>query len=694
MYYEEIDYNKLIIVKMEDLTTNYIKELFRSKQIIDSCGTVFIVDEEERYLGCVTRGDVVRAVHNNEDIRVNTNSKYVLDDRDKYDKIYEIEHNFKSIVIVPLLDKEHKHILKGIRLRAKYEMIRDDYFRWTDAVFINSYEFKNYIKVNNCKKVYVVGVDMAHMLCCGRLLKDNGIIDRVEYVCMDEKMIRAWISRTKEIVITYSEWLERPEEAYILTDVEMFDERAIDKEIAWVPVPELVDVLSKYGVGVRYISIPDSMKMEKEDPDIYFFENGFEIWAKAEEGTYKEKKEKYEHLKKDLLGVRLSKNDKGIVCVNDYTSKYVNFYGGCRIITETKRKNNIYILGPCIVVGTFCDDEHTVGSYLQDMTKDYNVVLLGGVQPSNFIGLLGQIKVKNGDIIYIISRQKYLKRYDVDMTEAFVRLYEQKGRFFYDQPMHCNNDGNKCVAEQIYQDLQTVRHSNAIGDIHDDQERWIEEYHSESDEYADNQELNIYKSFLKKEMVQIQGRIGAIVMNCNPFTKGHLYLIETAAEQVDFLYIFVVSENKSEICFEDRIELVKKGTAHINNVKVLPSGQFVLSVHTFSQYFEKEEIQDQVVDASQDVEIFAKHIAPVLNINVRFVGEEPLDLITKQYNQTLQRILPDYGIEVCVVPRKQINGEIVSASKVRKLIKEDKIQETKDLVPKYTYEYIVKKYGE
>ena len=37
------------------------------------------------------------------------------------------------------------------------------------------------------------------------------------------------------------------------------------------------------------------------------------------------------------------------------------------------------------------------------------------------------------------------------------------------------------------------------------------------------------------------GTVGAIVMNCNPFTMGHRYLIETAASQVDRLYVFVLS---------------------------------------------------------------------------------------------------------------------------------------------------------
>lgn len=66
-------------------------------------------------------------------------------------------------------------------------------------------------------------------------------------------------------------------------------------------------------------------------------------------------------------------------------------------------------------------------------------------------------------------------------------------------------------------------------------------------ENIQNQELEEYLDSLKKYRVQgyEDKKIGAIVMNCNPFTLGHRYLIETASKQVDTLYIFVVEENKS-----------------------------------------------------------------------------------------------------------------------------------------------------
>jgi len=85
-------------------------------------------------------------------------------------------------------------------------------------------------------------------------------------------------------------------------------------------------------------------------------------------------------------------------------------------------------------------------------------------------------------------------------------------------------------------------------------------------------------------------------MNCNPFTLRHRYLIEKALEQCGYLIIFVVQEDKSAFPFEDRLRLVREGTADLDHVAVIPSGKFVLSSLTFSEYFNKAEMQGRTVD--------------------------------------------------------------------------------------------------
>jgi [citrate (pro-3S)-lyase] ligase len=200
-------------------------------------------------------------------------------------------------------------------------------------------------------------------------------------------------------------------------------------------------------------------------------------------------------------------------------------------------------------------------------------------------------------------------------------------------------------------------------------------------------ELGDYLSFLESQKADAEGTIGAVVMNCNPFTLGHRYLIERASAECDFLYVFVVEEDKSEYSFENRIALVEKGVSGLRNVKVLPSGKFIISTLTLPEYFEKS--KEITIDATYDIETFARHIAPALNISKRFAGDEPTSYITRQYNQAMRDILPKHRIEFIVFKRKEFDGIPVSASIVRGLVKEGKYEDVKNLVPESTYEFLM-----
>ena len=184
---------------------------------------------------------------------------------------------------------------------------------------------------------------------------------------------------------------------------------------------------------------------------------------------------------------------------------------------------------------------------------------------------------------------------------------------------------------------------------------------------------------------------GAIVMNCNPFTLGHKYLIEQAVKQVDYLYIFVVEEDKSDFSFNDRLFLVEEDTKSLSNVSVLRSGKYIISAVTFPEYFIKDSLKEIPIDPSMDIEIFAKQIAPVLHISKRFVGHEPFDPVTRQYNQMMKSILPKHGIQLIEFERvnDSVNGNaLISASKVRALMKENRWEDIKTLVPETTYVYL------
>ena len=184
------------------------------------------------------------------------------------------------------------------------------------------------------------------------------------------------------------------------------------------------------------------------------------------------------------------------------------------------------------------------------------------------------------------------------------------------------------------------------------------------------------------------GKIGAAVMNCNPFTKGHRYLIETAAGACDHLYVFVLSEDKSQFSAQDRMMLVKAGTADLTNVTVLPTGPYLISSATFPTYFLKEREKAQTVQCRLDIEVFAKYYAPRFGITHRFVGTEPLSQMINQYNEALLQYLPEHGIQVCQIPRLEAGGTPISASFVRSLLGKGEDAVLQTLVPETTYTYL------
>lgn len=201
--------------------------------------------------------------------------------------------------------------------------------------------------------------------------------------------------------------------------------------------------------------------------------------------------------------------------------------------------------------------------------------------------------------------------------------------------------------------------------------------------------INSYIDKLKKQYSLMESKErGAIVMNCNPLTLGHLYLIEEAAKQCEELLIFIVEENKSLFPFEDRYDLVKRGTNHISNVKVIKGGEYIISSATFPSYFLREKNDVLTAYTSLDASIFGEYFVSQLNIKKRYIGEEPYCEVTNAYNNSLKNILPKYGVEVIEIKRKEQNSMPISASRVREHIRENQMEKILNLVPKVTYDFL------
>ena len=178
---------------------------------------------------------------------------------------------------------------------------------------------------------------------------------------------------------------------------------------------------------------------------------------------------------------------------------------------------------------------------------------------------------------------------------------------------------------------------------------------------------------------------GCIVMNCNPFTLGHRYLIEQAAKQVERLYVMVVKEDCSLFAYTERKAMVEQGVADIENVSVIDGSDYAISRATFPTYFLKR--LDDAADTQMllDLDLFRRHIAPALGATVRFVGTEPTDQLTRRYNQLMHEALKD----VREINRLEKDGNAVSASRVRKAMEEGDMNTIRQLVPPTTLPYII-----
>lgn len=227
--------------------------------------------------------------------------------------------------------------------------------------------------------------------------------------------------------------------------------------------------------------------------------------------------------------------------------------------------------------------------------------------------------------------------------------------------------------------------------------------------------------------------IGVIVMNANPFTLGHRYLIEQAAQQVDRLFIIPVMEDGGEhqpsrslFPYAERKAMMEAAVAQSNKVSkfqsnslplregrggvfVLEGSPYAISAATFPTYFLKQLSAAADTQMLLDIDIFCRHIAPALGATIRFVGSEPNDALTRRYNELLAQQLPLHALRLVEIPRltaitspstpaspvccdhvaTQQSAPAISASLVRKALAEGRFAGAAALVPPTTTPYLL-----
>ena len=365
------------------------------------------------------------------------------------------------------------------------------------------------------------------------------------------------------------------------------------------------------------------------------------------------------------------------------------------------------------------------------IAKEFNILFLSFLQPFYYIGgykptdsqkIIFDRSGWDGSILPLIHSKEHLDSMiseslkmmknikNIDYITDLTHIFSGHANIYRDV-VHVTERGNEIIAENIYRVL--VKHlQEKNSDLYEKPTKKevqesvnifdgtlemqmrkknvpeIQDDDGLSDEQ--NAEFRKYLEYLKNERYDARGNIGAIVMNCNPFTNGHRYLVERASSGMDFLYVFVVEEDKSFFPFADRFKLVSEGLADLKNVRVLRSGKFIISTITFPSYFSKDSVKEVAVDTSLDLRLFGKYIAPALGIGTRFAGSEPTDMVTSQYNKAMRETLLQYGVKFVEFERITANDTVISASNVRALLEKRDLDGIRNLVPDVTYKYLLK----
>ncbi len=183
---------------------------------------------------------------------------------------------------------------------------------------------------------------------------------------------------------------------------------------------------------------------------------------------------------------------------------------------------------------------------------------------------------------------------------------------------------------------------------------------------------------------------GAIVINGNPLTLGHLGLIKRAAQLHELLIVFIVETDLSDFSYEERYTMMINATKDIGNVVVIPSTKYIISRSTFPTYFIKEDSERSLEFAKLDVTIFKEYFMDIFNISTRYIGEETNSMMV-MYNNVLKSILKD---QLVMIKRYEMNNEVISASLVRGLMKQGKKEEALKMIPPVNWEIVIKKYND
>lgn len=370
-------------------------------------------------------------------------------------------------------------------------------------------------------------------------------------------------------------------------------------------------------------------------------------------------------------------------------------------IGEDKR-SCIYIFGSCFSYGACVPCEYRISSILQMLRPDYRIINNGvknGRSILNDVLYILNTPIKKGDIlidinVYTSTTKNIICSYEpiLDFNKYLNTNINEKCQFL-DNTFHANIEVTNITAQYL---AQITPKTKSV--IDNTCRRYFEEENKISkintQKILGKSLMSSYLDYINAHKKQISGNkvVGSVILTANPITKGHEHLIKIAKSKCDLLYIFIVEEDSFEFSTSERMDLVRTVISD-NNIIILSTGKVMTARYTFPDYYQKSHAKaESKINPISDLHfyLFGSVVAPILGITKRFVGEEIIGSVTDYYNKKLQSILPSYNIDVEIIPRLcDYNGSIISGSKVRQMINNQKFDSLSDSLSPRILEYIL-----
>ncbi len=643
--------------------------------------------------GMVTLGDLMRAERvGGQSVRINRNFTSVT--REEYIRARELFRNHPSIHDIPVLDENHAVI--GAFSRFDDLLFLKYWDGWEHSrftgYFLRSFPVLALVEPVNgteaeweqFERFYAKLTEKGWS--CDRIRWDQipvSYADHDKIVFVDEEqrrgakaiMLIRGMNYSSDFTMTYCELV-----------------RAVSEP----PADILLKELENRGVRILmlYVRIPDNDY--QRGIDAAFARRSSTIRGASARVCPEEGRDFYEELYTEEYARLVGNHSFTIEKQNSFTflqdcdEEYFHISGGVRRTTGVPEsaRSSIYFFGPCITVGAFVEDRHTIESQLQEMLNEGGYpakVVNCGCWESQYSELIRitSTPMKKGDVAVIFYNAKTFDGLEgVNLAEV---LEENRvpSKWLLDDRAHCNHKVNRLYAEAIYRKLTDGMLTT---------EKGTEEEGCAPDSIRGHLAISskaVHYLFLDRYFWNLPPapgpRIGHIGMHANPFTNGHRYLIDYARERTDRLIVLLIEDELGIFSFAERFAMAREATKDCPDVIVEGGGPFQATRAVFPEYFVKTENNDMMDQSSEnDCTIFATMIAPALGINVRFFGDEQHNPQMERFNKAAAAILPEHGISVGEIPRARYQGKPISAAIIRQLAAEKNEEELKAYVPAST----------